>query len=122
MLHITEAQKAALDRERREKYIKRIDDWLLQEDRAWPQAAADQRVQILDALLTYGEQSGMETEVDYAVFCRAAILMRANWRAFVEAPAQRTLLLDERTPVHSKLRAFHTRAEMASAQGAGAPA
>lgn len=115
MLHITEAQKAALDRERREKFIKRIDDWLLQEDRAWPGAAPDQRRGIIDSLLTYGEQAGMACERDYAVFCRAALLLRADWRAFIEAPAQRDLLLDGTVDGGRKLRAFYHRAEAAAA-------
>ena len=118
MLTITDAQMAALECERRETFIKRVDDWLLQEDRAWTQAAPDQRVQILDAILTYAEQSGMESEQQYAVFCRAAIFLRADWQAFIEAPAQREMLMDDKVQSDSKLRAFYTRAEMTAQQRA----
>ena len=114
MLHITDAQKAVLDRERRDKLIRRIDDWLLTEDGAWPRAKPDQRRDILDALLTYGEQSGMGCERDYAVFCRAAILLRADWKAFIEAPPQKAMLLDGKVGADSKLRAFYNRAEAAA--------
>ena len=113
---------AALDRERRDKLIKRIDDWLLQEDRAWPGAAPDQRVQIIDALLTYGQQAGMACERDYAVFCRGAILMRAEWQAFVEAEPQKKLLLDPAFDAASKLRAFFNRCQVAARARSGASA
>lgn len=114
---------AALNRERRDKLIKRIDEWLLVEDRAWPGAKPDQRRDIVDALLAYGEQSGMASERDYAVFCRAAILLRADWRAFIEAPPQKAMLLDEKVRPDSKLRAFYHRAEIAAgARVQGRPA
>lgn len=111
MLHITDTQFAALDRERRQDLIRRIDAWLLEEDAAWPGAPPEQRTSILDSLLTYGAQSGMGCERDYAVFCRAAILMRADWQAFIEAEPQKRLLLDDKTGADSKLRAFYNRAE-----------
>lgn len=123
MLHITDAQKAALDRERRQSFIKRVDDWLLKEDRAWPRAAPEQRHGILDSLLVYSTQSGMSSERDHAVFCRAAILLRSDWQAFIEAEPQKSLLLDESLNPVSKLRAFYNRAEItAKSRAAGGPA
>ena len=114
MLTITDAQMAALEKERRDKLIAKIDGWLLDEDKAWPAAKPAQRVEIIDGLLTYAEQSGMSCERDYAVFCRAAILLRAEWRAFIEAPAQRELLLAEGVNGGRKLRTFYHRAEAAA--------
>ena len=109
MLTLTTAQMAALDQERRDKLIARIDAWLLKEDSAWPQADPAQRTDIIGQLLVYAEQSGMRTEVDYAVFCRSAILLRADWKAFIEAEPQKAMLLDKGVRSDSKRRAFFSR-------------
>lgn len=112
MLNLSHDQVDGLKQDKRVQLIERIDTWLLNEDRAWPRVAIAQRHEMLDQIFDYAEQSGMQSERDFAVFSRATILMRADWKAFVEADPQKELLLDENNTVKSKLRAYYNRCEI----------
>ncbi|MFT4784412.1 MAG: hypothetical protein ACI9IV_002157 [Paracoccaceae bacterium] len=111
MLNISDTQLVVLTQDKRASLAERIDRWLLNEDNAWPAVDPQQRFQLLSDIMTYAEQGGMQSELDFAVFCRATILLRADWQGFVEAEPQRTLLLNKDFTVNSKLRAYYNRAE-----------
>lgn len=109
MIIVSDTQFDGQTAHRHDALIERVSEWLLNEDSAWPLLDPSRRTEMLGQIIAEAELAGMVSERDFAVFCRATILLRMAWTDFIAEPQNQEMLRDPSVEPDSKLRAWFHR-------------
>lgn len=104
MFTIDRAQLTNISKERFSELRSRIDHWLLSEVRRWASYTEEERHTWIDEILLLGQENGMRSDMDYALFTGLMAKHCPEWRDFTDAPAQQAVLTCQRRNSGAKVR------------------
>lgn len=92
MLRITDRQLEALSRRNHAELMVKIDDWLKDDLPGWTGVPDPQREQQLGVLLDQALSAGMDSEMNYGLFCKLGLLSSDRWESFCARTEVRDVL------------------------------
>ena len=111
MIAISSAMQEAFFADRLSDLVARIDAWLPREFPAWLDRPTETRRRDLRNLCNLARSSGIENELDYALFAWVFFLNGPSWAIFGENPAVKKILSDAEADPVCKLYQLHDLAD-----------
>lgn len=88
----------------REALKRRVDNWLNKELACWRIRALEERVPVINKVFEFGERAGLVSDLDYALFAKAAASRGGNCEDFLNSPEVIAVIDCTRRRAASKVR------------------